>query len=113
MLDAERLDAGGREGPRAASLRAASAWVSTPAIYLSRAIRPPSLRYRHGMAKTTDERLYRGGPMRAVWPSPSRPARRRAARRADADYGVPAEPELARGRLARPHPPDARSAGGR
>ena len=44
------------------------------------------------MAKTTEERLYRGGPMRAVWPSPSRPARRRAARRADADYGVPAEP---------------------
>lgn len=44
------------------------------------------------MAKTSDERLYRGGPMRAVWPSPSRPARRRAARRADADYGVTAEP---------------------
>ena len=43
------------------------------------------------MARTKDQRLYRGGPMRAVWPSPSRPARRRAAQRADADYGVPAE----------------------
>ncbi len=44
------------------------------------------------MAKTTEERLYRSGPMRAVWPSPSKPARRRAARRADAEYGKPAEP---------------------
>ncbi len=44
------------------------------------------------MAKTNDERLYRAGPMRTVWPSPSAPARRRAARRADADYGKPAEP---------------------
>ncbi len=44
------------------------------------------------MAKTKDERLYRAGPMRTVWPSPSAPARRRAARRADADYGKPAEP---------------------
>jgi pimeloyl-ACP methyl ester carboxylesterase len=37
-------------------------------------------------------RNYRRGPMRTVWPSPARPASRRAARRADADYGVPAEP---------------------
>lgn len=44
------------------------------------------------MRNTRDERHYRRGPMRAVWPSPSRPARRRAAKRADADYGVPATP---------------------
>jgi pimeloyl-ACP methyl ester carboxylesterase len=37
-------------------------------------------------------RTYRRGPMRTVWPSPARPASRRAARRADGDYGVPAEP---------------------
>ncbi len=30
--------------------------------------------------------------MRAVWPSPARPAPRRAARRVSGDYGVPAEP---------------------
>ena len=44
------------------------------------------------MPKTSEQRLYRSGPMRTVWPSPSKPARRRAARRADADYGRPAEP---------------------
>src|SRR4051812_14011138 len=37
-------------------------------------------------------REYRRGPMRVVWPSPARPASRRAARRADERYGVPAEP---------------------
>jgi pimeloyl-ACP methyl ester carboxylesterase len=37
-------------------------------------------------------RTYRRGPMRSVWPSPARPASRRAARRADGGYGVPAEP---------------------
>lgn len=31
--------------------------------------------------------------MRALWPSPSRPAPRRAARRADAEYGVGASPD--------------------
>lgn len=44
------------------------------------------------MAKTKEVRHYRNGPMRTLWPSPSKPARRRAARRADADYGVPAQP---------------------
>jgi len=44
------------------------------------------------MPKTSEQRLYRSGPMRTVWPSPSKPARRRAARRADADYGKPGEP---------------------
>ncbi len=44
------------------------------------------------MPPKTTTREYRRGPMRTVWPSPARPTRRRAARRADGDYGVPAEP---------------------
>jgi pimeloyl-ACP methyl ester carboxylesterase len=35
---------------------------------------------------------YRRGPLKAVWPSPTRPASRRAARRADEEYGASAEP---------------------
>ncbi len=35
---------------------------------------------------------YRRGPLRKVWPSPARLARRRAGRRADAEYGASAEP---------------------
>ncbi len=34
-------------------------------------------------------REYRSGPLKSLWPSPASPARRRAARRADAEYGVP------------------------
>jgi pimeloyl-ACP methyl ester carboxylesterase len=43
-------------------------------------------------ARRTTYREYRRGPMRVVWPSPARPTSRRAARRADGDYGVPADP---------------------
>ncbi|CAB4875286.1 unannotated protein [freshwater metagenome] len=44
------------------------------------------------MAPTAD-RHYRRGILRSVWPSPALPASRRAARRADADYGASAEPD--------------------
>jgi len=54
---------------------------------------PQVLRYRLGMASRTDARLYRRGPLRTIWPSPSRPVSWRAAkRRADAEYGAPATP---------------------
>ena len=45
------------------------------------------------MASRTDPRLYRRGPLRTIWPSPSRPVSWRAAqRRADAEYGASATP---------------------
>ncbi len=45
------------------------------------------------MAARTDPRLYRRGPLRTIWPSPSRPVSWRAAqRRADAEYGASATP---------------------
>jgi pimeloyl-ACP methyl ester carboxylesterase len=44
------------------------------------------------MARSSERRGYRRGPIRHVWPSPSRPLTHRAARRASADYGAPAEP---------------------
>ena len=36
---------------------------------------------------------YRRGPLRSVWPSPARVARRRTAKRADEEYGATAEPD--------------------
>jgi pimeloyl-ACP methyl ester carboxylesterase len=36
---------------------------------------------------------YRRGPLRSVWPSPARVARRRVAKRADEEYGATAEPD--------------------
>ena len=46
------------------------------------------------MASRTDPRLYRRGPLRTIWPSPSRPVSWRAAqRRADAEYGASATPD--------------------
>jgi len=44
------------------------------------------------MPTASEPRPYRRGPMKAVWPSPARPASRRAARRADEEYGAPAVP---------------------
>jgi pimeloyl-ACP methyl ester carboxylesterase len=46
------------------------------------------------MATDTDTtyRPYRRGPLKNLWPSPALPSRRRSARKADADYGVSAEP---------------------
>jgi pimeloyl-ACP methyl ester carboxylesterase len=45
------------------------------------------------MARGSKEKPeYRRGPLKAVWPSPARAAPRRAARRADEEYGASAEP---------------------
>ncbi|MCD6725745.1 MAG: alpha/beta hydrolase [Solirubrobacteraceae bacterium] len=44
------------------------------------------------MRRASSPRDYRAGPLHGVWPSPARPASRRAARRADRGYGLPAEP---------------------
>ena len=44
------------------------------------------------MSAPADARLYQRGPLRTIWPSPARPARRRSAAKADAGYGAPASP---------------------
>ncbi len=44
------------------------------------------------MPTATEPRPYRRGPLKALWPSPARPSRRRSARNADAEYGVSATP---------------------
>ncbi len=44
------------------------------------------------MSTPTEPRQYRRGPMKAVWPSPAVPSRRRSAKSADPEYGVPAQP---------------------
>ena len=51
------------------------------------------------MPKTSEQRLYRRGPMRKVWPSPPKPARRRAAG-APTPSTAARRARLARGRLA-------------
>jgi|GEM_PF-118622 len=50
-------------------------------------------RYRDGMAEPTNKRLYRRGPLRDIWPSTARPLTHRAARKADASYGVSDTPD--------------------
>ena len=45
------------------------------------------------MADTPTERVYRRGPLRSVWPSTARPLTHRAARKADANYGVSDTPD--------------------
>ena len=45
------------------------------------------------MADTPTERVYRRGPLRSVWPSTARPLTHRAARKADATYGVSDAPD--------------------
>ena len=45
------------------------------------------------MINRNEPRLYRRGPLRSVWPSPSRPTSWRAAKRADGEYGVSATPD--------------------
>ena len=45
------------------------------------------------MADTPTERVYRRGPLRSVWPSTARPLTHRAARKADASYGVSDTPD--------------------
>lgn len=44
------------------------------------------------MATDTTFRPYRRGPLKNLWPSPALPSSRRAARNADEEYGVSAEP---------------------
>ena len=45
------------------------------------------------MAESPIERVYRRGPLRNVWPSTARPLTHRAARKADASYGVSDTPD--------------------
>ncbi len=45
------------------------------------------------MADAPTERVYRRGPLRSVWPSTARPLTHRAARKADASYGVSDTPD--------------------
>jgi len=45
------------------------------------------------MADASTERAYRRGPLRNVWPSTARPLSHRAARKADASYGVSDTPD--------------------
>ena len=44
------------------------------------------------MSTQTEPRPYRRGPLKTLWPSPATPTSRRAARKADPEYGVPAVP---------------------
>jgi pimeloyl-ACP methyl ester carboxylesterase len=51
------------------------------------------LRYRTLIDQPSSQRLYRRGPLRSVWPSTARPLTHRAARNADAAYGVSDTPD--------------------
>jgi pimeloyl-ACP methyl ester carboxylesterase len=44
------------------------------------------------MSTATEPRPYRRGPLKTLWPSPAKPTSRRAARKADPEYGQPAVP---------------------
>ena len=47
----------------------------------------------HAVPSRREPRDYRRGPLKGVFPSPARPAPRRAARRADEEYGATAQPD--------------------